>query len=106
MTEINKIYTPADFERYHAGTMPVNEMHELEKAALEDPFLADALEGYAYTTSIENDIADLKERLNKKRKKRKVFSISSHIFSCNNKCFMLKLPDLNELFWVLNTVSK
>jgi hypothetical protein len=76
MAEKNKIYTAADFERYHSGTMPANEMYELEKAALEDPFLADALEGYAYTSSFKNDVAGLKERLNEKRKKKKGFSIS------------------------------
>jgi hypothetical protein len=72
----NKLYTADDFKRYHAGTMPAAEMHELEKAALEDPFLADALEGYLNTPSFENDIKELKERLNKKRNK-KIFSISS-----------------------------
>ena len=79
MTEKNKIYTPADFERYHAGTMPANEMYELEKAALEDPFFADALEGYTYTSSFKNDVAELRERLNEKRKKKNGFSISSAI---------------------------
>lgn len=77
MTGKNKIYTAADFERYHSGVMPVNEMHELEKAALEDPFLADALEGYPYTPSFENDIAELKEKLNEKQKKKNVFFITS-----------------------------
>jgi hypothetical protein len=72
----NKRYTADDFKRYHAGAMPTAEMHELEKAALEDPFLADALEGYLNTPSFENDIKELKERLNKKRNK-KIFSISS-----------------------------
>ena len=38
-------YTAADFERYHSGKMSAGEMHALEKAAMEDPFLADALEG-------------------------------------------------------------
>ncbi len=76
MKEKNKIYSAADFQRYHSGTMPANEMNELEKAALEDPFLADALEGYVNTTSFENDIEELRERLNK-RKKKTVFSISS-----------------------------
>ena len=56
MTEKNKKYTAADFERYYTGVMPVNEMHELERAALEDPFLADALEGYTCTPSFDNDI--------------------------------------------------
>ena len=77
MTEKNKKYNAADFERYHAGTMPDSEMHELEKAALEDPFLADALEGYTYTSSFGNDIKELKEKLNEKQKKKNVFFISS-----------------------------
>src|ERR1017187_9426372 len=75
MIDKNKIYTAADFERYYSGIMPANEMHELEKAALEDPFLADALEGYTYTPSFKNDVTALKERLNENRNKKKVFSI-------------------------------
>jgi CarboxypepD_reg-like domain/Gram-negative bacterial TonB protein C-terminal len=77
MSEKNKIYTTADFERYYSGAMPVNEMHELERAALEDPFLADALEGYTYSSSFENDVAELKERLKEKKRKKSVITISS-----------------------------
>ncbi len=77
MEEKDKTYTAADFASYHAGTMPVAEMHALEKAALEDPFLADALEGYAYSESPEKDIAELRELLSEKRKKKKAFSIAS-----------------------------
>ncbi len=72
----NKTYIVADFERYHSGTMPAGEMHALEKAALEDPFLADALEGFAYSSSAEKDIEELGARLNKKRE-RNVFSLYS-----------------------------
>ncbi|MGH2649031.1 MAG: hypothetical protein ACRDE8_15740, partial [Ginsengibacter sp.] len=75
MTEKSKIYTAKDFERYYAGTMPANEMHTLEKAALEDPFLADALEGYTNTSSFEDDITELTGKLNEKKKKS--FSISA-----------------------------
>lgn len=39
-------YSVADIERYLNGRMTAKEMHELEKAALGDPFLADAIEGY------------------------------------------------------------
>ena len=38
-------YTAADIQRYLKGGMSVEEMHALEKAALDDPFLADAIEG-------------------------------------------------------------
>ena len=66
-------YTAADFERYHSGRMTEGEMYSLEKAALEDPFLADALEGYIYTTSPVKDIDELIEKLFAKKKKKNVF---------------------------------
>ncbi len=63
MNTENKIYTAADFAKYHQGNMSFAEMHALEKAALDDAFLADALEGYAATTNGENDLEILKKRL-------------------------------------------
>ncbi len=77
MEEKNKIYTATDFERYHSGEMPADEMHALEKAALEDPFLADALEGCVNAPDFKADILELKSRLEEKKKKKKIFSISS-----------------------------
>ena len=43
-TNIN--YSFEDIQRYISGKMPATEMHALEKAALQDNFLADAIEGY------------------------------------------------------------
>ena len=60
----NKEYTAADIERYHAGSMPAEQMHALEKAAMEDPFLADALEGYQFTKTPSADVQKIRERLN------------------------------------------
>jgi TonB-dependent SusC/RagA subfamily outer membrane receptor len=40
-------YSLTDIERYLQGKMNPAEMHELEKAALQDPFLADTIEGYS-----------------------------------------------------------
>jgi len=76
MEEKNKTYTASDFVRYHGGAMSNAEMHDLEKAALEDPFLADALEGYALSNSPEKDIAELQRQLTDKRKKKKALIIS------------------------------
>jgi len=39
-------YSASDLQRYLKGEMSAPEMHNLEMAALEDPFLADALEGF------------------------------------------------------------
>lgn len=44
-THIN--YTMADIQRYNNGSMTAMEMHDMERAALQDPFLADAIEGIA-----------------------------------------------------------
>lgn len=44
-----KQYSAADIQLYLEGKMPPAEMHALEKAALDDPFLADAIEGMQQT---------------------------------------------------------
>jgi len=59
-----KFFSAADIEKYHKGLLSAKEMHNLEKAALDDPFLADALEGYAVRdVNINADIIELKNRL-------------------------------------------
>ncbi len=70
-------YTAADLERYHSGKMSVGEMHALEKAAMQDPFLADALDGYIYTPTPIKDVAELREKLFAKKKEKKVFFLVS-----------------------------
>ena len=54
-------YSLADIEQYLQGKLSPAEMHELEKAAVQDPFLADAIEGYQSTdlTLIKQDLADI-----------------------------------------------
>lgn len=59
-----KNFTAADIEKYHKGLLSQKERHDLEKAALDDPFLADALEGYGTEGIImAADLDDLKKRL-------------------------------------------
>ena len=54
-------YTAADIEKYWKGKLSAAEMHAMEKAAMEDPFLSDALEGYKNANLA--DLDSLKERL-------------------------------------------
>jgi hypothetical protein len=61
-------YTAADIMRYHSGQMSEREMHAIEKAAMEDPFLEDALEGYLNTNTPKEDLAELRDRLFEKEK--------------------------------------
>lgn len=60
-TNIN--YTAADIQQYLAGKMTPMEMNALEKAALDDPFLQEAIEGYEAvpTESWKPILAELKQ---------------------------------------------
>ena len=69
-------FTIADIKRYAEGKMTPSEMHLIERAALEDPFLADAIEGMQFAQEnygaekINSDIADLKKRIAASRAQR------------------------------------
>jgi len=77
-----KTYTAADIARYHSGELSAAERHALEKAAMDDPFLADALEGYAATKTPAEDLAalqlKLQLRIEKEKGRRKIFYIGNH----------------------------
>ncbi len=62
-----KNFTALDIEKYHRGLLSPQQRHAMEKAALDDPFLADALEGYAVEgVNATADISELKKRLAEK----------------------------------------
>jgi hypothetical protein len=77
MSEPNKYhsFSAQDIERYRQGQMTPVEQHALELAALEDPFLADALEGYAFTSTPEADLQSLKNRLEQKTNKKRLIPV-------------------------------
>ena len=66
-------YSAADLMQYATGRMSRAEMYALEKAAMEDSFLAEALEGYmeAAATQSEQVLNEQIERLNKTADKQK-----------------------------------
>jgi TonB family protein len=71
-------FTASDIEKYHRGQLSAKQMHDLEKAALDDPFLADALEGYAVAgVNVGADIADLKNRLAQKTEGAKIIPLQT-----------------------------
>lgn len=41
-----QFYGPEDIQRYLSGSMSAQQMHDMEKAALKDPLLADAIDGF------------------------------------------------------------
>jgi hypothetical protein len=75
MNNKKQTYNAKDFVNYHEGKMNAQEMHALELAALEDPFLSDALDGYANTADHKNDIDYLQEKLLAKNNSSKVIAL-------------------------------
>ncbi len=70
-------FTTEDIEKYHKGQLSPSQMHAIEKAALDDPFFADALEGYAMRHSnIQSDIMSLREKLAERVQGAKVVPLS------------------------------
>lgn len=63
-----------DIERYLRGELTPAEMHALEKQALDDPFLADALEGAAQFSQndLNSDLQSLEKALRERTNEKKV----------------------------------
>ena len=69
-----KHYSAEDIARYWQGKMSPQEMHALESAAMDDPFLADALEGYSTVApeTIHSDVQELHRRLKERSSDEKI----------------------------------
>lgn len=64
-------YSAADIEKYWKGQLSPEAMHAMERAALEDPFLADAMDGYRQLENtppnkLTADLSELDIRLEKR----------------------------------------
>ncbi|MBX2935163.1 MAG: energy transducer TonB [Ferruginibacter sp.] len=70
-------YTARDIEKYLAGKLSPSQMHAMEKAALDDPFLADAMEGYEMfkDKNFDNELASLQQQLAQKSQGAKVIPL-------------------------------
>jgi TonB family protein len=67
--EINTIYTAEDIEKYFSGKLLPAQMHAMEKAALDDPFFAEAMEGYGAMKSDtwKKELIDIKEKFKERK---------------------------------------
>jgi TonB family protein len=72
--EHNKIYTAADIQNYLQGKLTPLQMNAIEKAALDDPFLAEAIEGYEgmQQQDWKKELAVLKEEFTQKQSGAKI----------------------------------
>lgn len=73
----NIIYTARDIEQYLAGKLSPAQMHAMEKAALDDSFLAEAMEGYETMQNTEwnNELVALRTELTAKGSVAKVIPL-------------------------------
>jgi outer membrane biosynthesis protein TonB len=66
-------YSADDIQRYIDGKMTAGEMHAIEKAALEDPFLADAIEGIREMhPNLKTDLMEIKNKLSEQPERKPV----------------------------------
>ena len=87
-------FSAIDFIRYHKGKMNSLEMHTLEKDALNDPFLSDALDGFKNVDQAESALLHIKKNIESINKikltainNRKYFSYMSIAASFIVVCF-------------------
>ncbi len=73
-------YSFEDIQRYLQGGMSATEMHEIEKAALQDPFLADAIEGYSEvpSTTARQHLNEINAALQNEKQESKVIPIKKN----------------------------
>jgi hypothetical protein len=70
----NRQYTLTDIEQYLQGKLSPAEMHALEKTALSDPFLSDAIEGFHSSDMdiAKNDLSAIQERILQEKKSTRI----------------------------------
>ena len=100
-------YSVEDIERYLEGKMSAKEMHDMEKAALQDSFLAEAIEGYT-NASFEKSHQHLNEitaALQKQKEETKIVALSSKNFYWRRIAAMIILVvGIGGLGWyIINT---
>ena len=95
-------------EQYLQGTLEKERMHEVEKRALEDPFLADALEGYHLIAKPDHGLSILQRQLHKRimlqQENKKVFDLSWQRLSVAAAAAVMFISAC-VLFWMNSQVS-
>jgi hypothetical protein len=68
VSEENNIssFSAADIEKYRKGQLSPMQMHAMEKAAMDDPFLADALEGFQFSQDQKTELEQLRTKLDQR----------------------------------------
>lgn len=79
-------FTQAEIQRYLAGKMSSAERHAIEKAALQDPFLSDAIEGYTI--------------LNDNEAEQRLAAIKNQVLQSKPEAKIVALNTKNKKYWL------
>jgi hypothetical protein len=100
-------------EKYHKGELQPEEMQQLEKAMLQNPFLAETVEGIAFSkNSFSNDVEALKQNMpyhkNKSQKDTKTvfFNSNQKIYSIAATILLLLVAGVTLWFFSQNIQGK
>lgn len=99
----------ATIQQYHDGLLDPEVMHQLEKQALEDPFLADALDGFAFAERPGEHLSMLQRQLHERivhlQENKKVLDLSWQRLSVAAAAAVLFIS-AGILFWMNGMKSK
>jgi hypothetical protein len=106
--EKNIIYTAKDIEQYLAGNLSPRQMHALEKAALDDPFLAEAMEGYEAMKGAawNNQLVALREEITNKGNVAKVIPLHRSKSNWRKAAAAILIIGTGATFTILHNKNK
>ncbi len=98
-----KQYTLADIERYLQGKLLPAEMHAMEKTALSDPFLADAIEGFRSTDTdiAKKDLANIRRSLLEKEETKRIIPSAVNTRWMRVAALFIVLASVGTFSWYL-----
>lgn len=105
-SELNHIhYSITDIEQYLQGKMNAADMHQMEKAALQDPFLADAIEGYRNASAQQSHqhLEEIEQAIIGKKEDAKIIPINTNKkWKWSVAASVLSIALVGSIVWMLH----
>ena len=102
-------YNQQDIQRYLQKQMSAQEMHAFEKALMDDPFLADALEGYATANASvsEKHLAEIEKSIRGEKEDAKIvpMTVNKMQWSRIAAIFLVVMSGSILTYYLFNTQS-
>ena len=105
--KLHIIYTAEDIDQYFLGSLLPTQMHAMEKAAMDDPFLAEAMEGYAEMKkeSWEKKLQEARKNVENKQTEKKVVPVINVFKWWKAAAAVLVIAGGTGLVYLINNVA-